>query len=86
MRHGTFENYLRTGCVCELCFKAAKEVHRKRKSLTVSKPGPAKPDGPKFAHWKHGVRSTYVAGCRCEPCREAAKLHQRNRRATFPLV
>src|ERR1035437_731010 len=44
MRHGTFEMYLAEKEPCALCFRAAREVHRKRASLTTSKTGPAKPN------------------------------------------
>ena len=34
--------------------------------------------------YHHGLRSTYLKGCRCEPCREASREYVKLRRASTP--
>lgn len=34
--------------------------------------------------YRHGLRSTYLKGCRCEPCREASREYVKLRRASTP--
>jgi hypothetical protein len=59
-KHGTYTEYARYDCRCELCKEAARRHTREYKQRPL-----------KEKNLTHGLVSTYNNGCRCELCQKA---------------
>jgi hypothetical protein len=67
VRHGTANGYSHHRCRCGDCCDAWRDYKTERQARAI-------------AASTHGIRSTYVTGCRCDPCRAAESAYKAARR------
>lgn len=84
-RHGTANGYRNLKCRCDECRHAWRDYERTPQAMRRKERYRRVTLGQRPArHGRtHGLRSTYVWGCRCDWCREAERTYRRQYRTNL---